>query len=177
MRKVVAYIAMSLDGYVANVDGSVDWLAGDGSDETNVGSYVDFVETVDTVILGYTTYHQITHELSKDKWPYEGKHTYVLTSKSLEDKKDISFINEDLEKLINELKKSEGSTIWVCGGASVINQFHKSKLIDEYIISIIPTLLGDGIKLFQKNDFSMSLELISTKSYNGIVDLNYRLRK
>ena len=79
MRKVVIYIAMSLDGYIADKNGSVSWLGGDGSDKDNFGSYPEFIETVDTVILGYTTYNQIVTELSPDVWPYDGKATYVPT--------------------------------------------------------------------------------------------------
>lgn len=73
MRKVILYIAMSIDGYIADEKGGVDWLAGDGSDKDNQGSFPRFIETVDIVILGYKTYYQIVTELSPDSWAYLGK--------------------------------------------------------------------------------------------------------
>lgn len=78
MKKVILYIAMSLDGYIADKDNSVDWLCGDGSNNQEEGSYDEFIKTIDTVIMGYTTYHQITNELAREKWPYQGLTTYVI---------------------------------------------------------------------------------------------------
>ncbi len=176
MKKIIAYIAMSLDGYVADKNGSVHWLSGDFSDEKNQGSYPDFVKTIDTVILGHNTYKQIVNELSVDVWPYEKMETYVLTNKNYKDKKDIKFTNTNLKSLIESLKEKEGKNIWICGGASIINQLISLNLIDEYIISIIPTLLGGGIKLFDNSCEEHKLKLIQTRNYNGIVDLVYENR-
>ncbi len=174
--KVKLYIAMSLDGYVADIKSGVDFLKGDGSDEDNFGSYTEFYDSIDTVILGHNTYQQIKTELSPDEWPYEGKSSYVLTNKKIDNTDNIIFTNEDIIKLIDKLKKENGKGVWICGGANIVNQFHEKGLIDQYIISVIPTILGDGIKLFAKHDLETKLKLISTKSYNGIVDLIYEKR-
>ena len=72
MRKVVLYIAMSLDGYIADSTGKVDWLNGHGSEEENVDTYSAFIRDVDTVIMGWNTYDQVTTELSPDEWVYKG---------------------------------------------------------------------------------------------------------
>ena len=94
--KVILYIAMSLDGYIAKEDGSVDWLenAGNGVE----GSYLEFYNTIDTIIMGRKTYDQV---LTFGEWGYKAKKTYVLTSKPRETKNDleIEFINE----VINEI--------------------------------------------------------------------------
>lgn len=177
MRKVIAYIAVSLDGYIADKNQDVAWLSGDGSDEQNFGSYPEFIETVDTVILGYTTYHQIITDLSPDKWVYEGKQSYVLTSRECESRAEIIFTKQNIEDLIRKLKSVNGKNIWLCGGASIINQFHKLGLIDEYTITVIPTILGDGIRLFETSEDERKLKLLSTTVYNGIVDLTYESRK
>ncbi len=173
MRKVVLYIAMSLDGYIADKSGGVGWILGDGSAEESLGSYEEFITTVDTVILGYNTYHQITTELSPKKWVYEGMQSYVFTRKFYKNKTGITFIDDDFESFIMNLKKQSGKKIWICGGASIINQLIALDLIDEYYVTIIPTILGSGIKLFGdlKNEIKLKLEL--TRHYNGMVDLSY----
>ena len=71
MKKVVLYIAMSLDGYICDEEGQVDWLSGHGDDDSE-GSYENFIQNVDTVIMGRTTYQQVTSVLSPDTWPYDG---------------------------------------------------------------------------------------------------------
>ena len=75
MRRIVLYIAMSLDGYLADPAGGVDWLTGQDPSWEGDGGYSDFVRTVDTVILGRRTYDQITTQLSPSAWPYEGQDT------------------------------------------------------------------------------------------------------
>ncbi len=173
MKKVVVYIAMSLDGYIADKDGSVAWLAGDGSDPENMGSYPQFIETIDRVILGYKTYEQIATELSPNVWPYAGMTSYVITHRQMEDTEEVRFISEPIEELIERVKKEDGKNIWICGGGSIINQLHKLNLIDEYAITIIPTILGGGTKLFEQHDVPTKLRLKSTQHYNGMVDLVY----
>ena len=176
MRKVVLYIAMSLDGYIADKNGGVNWISGDGSDADNAGSFPEFIETVDTIVLGYRTYRQIITELSPDHWPYLGKKSYVLTHRTCENTKDIMFKNNDIKKLLVEIKAQSGKDIWVCGGADIVNQLIHFDLIDLYWITIIPTLLGEGIRLFQPFDSRKRLRLLSVKSYNGMVDLIYDAR-
>ncbi len=176
MKKVIVYIATSIDGYIAGQNGDISWLGGDGSDPENFGSYPSFIETVDTVILGYNTYHQIVTELSPNQWPYAGKKSYVLTHRQLESTEEIDFTSEDITSLILRLKEQPGSNIWICGGAGVVNQAHRNGLVDEYVLSIIPNILGSGIKLFEQIDNSVPLKLKSTQNYNGIVDLVYQKR-
>lgn len=174
MRKIVLYIAMSLDGYIADKSGGVSWLGGDGSEPENYGSYPEFIDTVDTVILGYKTYHQIATELSPDRWPYEGMQSYVMTHREEKDQDEVHFINTPLVDLLTKLKQEDGKAIWLCGGADIVDQALKAGIVDELTISILPTLLGDGIRLFRTNESSKSLRLISHRSYNGIVDLVYQ---
>src|SRR5574344_2829369 len=174
VKKVVIYIAMSLDGYIADKNGSVGWLAGDGSDKDNPGSYPGFFNTVDDVVLGYTTYHQIVTELAPNNWSYAGRQTYVLTHRTLPNQPGITFVSEDVNVLLPRLKQGLGKTIWICGGADLVSQVLEARLADEITVSVMPILLGDGIKLFTPKDIGQKLKLISTQSFNGIVDLTYR---
>jgi dihydrofolate reductase len=177
MKEVVLYIAMSLDGYIADKNGGVGWLCGDGSDTKNEGSYSGFFKTIDTVILGYKSYHQIITELSPDAWVYANKKSYVITHNKLESSDGIIFTDKNLIDLITEIKSENKKDIWICGGAAIANQLIDFDLIDRFCISVIPTILGDGIRLFGTHEKAIDLKLISTQSYNGITDLVYKRRK
>lgn len=177
MRKTILYIAMSLDGYIADKNGGVDWLEGDGSDTGNEGSYGKFIDTVDTVVMGYKTYNQIVMELSPDKWFYEGLKTYVITHRKIENNKNVNFINGSIEEAITELKNNDGKNIWICGGAKIVNELIDMGLIDIICVSIIPTLIGGGIRLFGERTEKYGLKFISSETYNGITDLVYELKK
>lgn len=167
---------MSLDGYIADRSGGVAWLGGDGSDPDNPGSYPRFYETVDTIVLGYTTYHQIVTELSPGNWFYTGKQSYVLTHRAETSTDDITFTSENTCDLIFRLKEQAGKDIWVCGGASIIHPLIDRGLIDRCHITVIPTILGGGVRLFSAHEKPTMLRLISTESYNGMVDLVYEKR-
>ena len=91
MRKVILYIAVSLDGFIADRQGGVDWLERASNGEEDSG-YDEFIQKVDTVLMGYKTYHQVTTQLSPDQWPYQGLTTYVLTHRHLDVKKASIFL-------------------------------------------------------------------------------------
>lgn len=178
MKKVVLYIAMSLDGYIADKNGGVSWLVGENKDD-HTSSYNEFINTVDTIIMGQNSYNQITTELSPDHWVYEGLQTYVLTHRSLISRREIEFTDDGVDDLINRIRVQAVNSekdIWLCGGADVVHQFMEKDLIDRYHITIIPTILGAGIRLFKKLDQPLLLKLISNESYNGMVDMVYDRR-
>ena len=78
MRKISLFIAMSLDGYIADSKGGVDWLKGQGSEHENIDTYSEFVKNIDTILMGWNTYHQVVTELSPKEWVYDDFTTYVL---------------------------------------------------------------------------------------------------
>ena len=80
MRRICLFIAMSLDGYIADSKGGVDWLVGQGNDDENIDAYSDFAKNIDTVLMGWNTYHQIITELSPNEWVYNDFTTYVITN-------------------------------------------------------------------------------------------------
>ena len=177
MRKTILYIAMSLDGYIADRDGGVAWLAGDGSSPDHPGSYPRFYESIDTVILGYATYRQIVTELFPDGWIYQGTTSYVLTHRRERPAGDVIFTDEEIAGLITRLKAAEGRDIWICGGADIVNQLIDRRLIDRYHLTIIPTILGSGLRLFGTRDEEQRLRLVSTETYNGMTDLVFEPRE
>lgn len=176
MRRIVLFIAMSLDGYIADINSKVDWLAGQDNDIENDDSYADFVQTIDTVIMGFTTYHQIVTELSPEYWVYDDLQSYVITHRNCTPKSNVTFVSENPCTLVNGLKQKDGKDIWICSGADIIHQLMQNNLIDNYYISIIPTILGNGIRLFDVMDKKIDLHFISSKSSNGIIELVYQKR-
>jgi len=177
MREAILYIAMSLDGFIADARGGVDWLAGQDANNNDMGSYEKFVREVDTIIMGYNTYHQVITELSPDVWPYEGMQSYVLTHRRIEPKEQILFINTSAADLVSDLKNNEGKNIWICGGADIVNQLVKKDIIDTYRITIIPTILGKGIRLFNSDNKEVKLQLIDSTITNGMMELIYKRRQ
>ena len=176
MRKVILFIAMSLDGYIADQNGGVDWLQGQDSNQETKDIYTEFIQNIDTVIMGWNTYYQIVTELSPDQWIYSSLQSYVITHNQKESTENIQFVLQDPSDLIRELKQKEGKDIWICGGAQIIQSLMQNQMIDEYHISIIPTLLGSGIRLFDSLKGQTKLKLVRSQVYNGIAELVYERR-
>lgn len=176
MRKIVLFIAMSLDGFIADSRGGVDWLVGQGCDSENIDVYSEFVKDIDTVLMGWNTYHQVTTELSPTEWIYSDFTTYVITHNEIGSTEQIRFVNENPVDLLKKIKSESGKNIWICGGANLVQQLMRDNLIDQYYISVIPTLLGSGIRLFENMEKEIKLKLLKTQTYNGITDLVYERR-
>lgn len=195
MRNVSLFIAMSLDGYIADSSGSVNWLNGQEPDAEMPDTYSEFIQDIDTVILGWNTYHQVVTELSKEEWIYKDLKSYVLTHQEMHADEQMEelygeqsagyaylpeFVSEHPCELIRRLRTEDGKGIWICGGAQIVQQLVKEDFIDRYYISVIPTILGDGIRLFgnmvSKTDREIPLKLMHTQNYNGIVELVYERR-
>ena len=168
-RKVILYISQSLDGFIADSKGNVDWILGNNENYDSDYGYEIFIKDIDTVILGANTYKQIKNELSPDKWVYENLKSYVLTNEIIEDTTNIKYVNMNIKELINRLQKEHGKNIWICGGANLVNQCVKEDLIDEYQITTVPVILGSGIRLFEENNKKIRLELKDTKEENGLI--------
>jgi len=176
VRKISLFIAMSLDGYIADSKGDVDWLNGQGNDNENIDTYSEFTKSIDTILMGWNTYHQVLTELSPQEWIYNDFTTYVITHNKHASSKKIRFVNINPVDLVKRLKEENGKDVWICGGANLIQQLVNEDLIDNYYITIIPTLLGSGIRLFENAKHEIKLRLLYTQSYNGMIDLIYTRR-
>lgn len=168
-RKVILYISQSLDGFIADGKGNVDWISGNNEDYDSDYGYENFIKDIDTVILGANTYKQIKNELSPNNWVYENLQSYILTNEKITDTANIKYVNINIKELINRLQQENGKNIWICGGANLVNQCLKENLIDEYQITTIPIILGNGIRLFAKNNKEIKLNLKEIKEENGLI--------
>lgn len=170
-RKVILYIAISMDGYIAKKNDDLEFLSIIQEEGEDYG-YGAFIETVDTVIMGRRTYDWIMKKVAE--FPHKNKQTYIITRKSRPDIGNIRFYTRNLRNLIRELKNETGKNIFIDGGAQIVNELLKENLIEEYIISIIPVLLGSGIRLFHEGYKEQNLKLIKAEYFaKGLVQLHY----
>ncbi|MGB4588666.1 MAG: dihydrofolate reductase family protein [Clostridiaceae bacterium] len=172
MKKIILYIAMSLDGYIAGENGELDWL--DKFNDSKVFEKIDeFLMTIDTLIMGKGTYLKIVNDLAKDDWPYPGKRCLVLTSDlNIKDER-IEVIHEFKKSYMESLKELGGKNIWLVGGGKTIEAFLEEDLIDEYQITVTPTILGKGIPLFRGEGKQNDLLLKNVELIGDLVTLTY----
>jgi dihydrofolate reductase len=173
-RKVVLYIAMSLDGYIAKHDDNIDFLSVVESPGEDYG-YSEFLGEVDTVIWGRRTFDKVL--TLGDTFLHKDKNVYVI-SKSRTGNKDHVTYRNDVVALIKELLATEGKNIYCDGGAEIVFELLKHRLLDRLIVSVIPYLLGDGIRLFKDQRPEEQLHFKRSISYpSGLVQLCYDVKK
>lgn len=177
MRKVKLYIAMSLDGKIADRQGAVDWLEQVPNPQNTDYGYSDFLRTIDTTIMGNDTYKEVL-KLSP-VFPYTEKTNYVLTrDSSLKDNDQVKYISEDPIDFIRNLKNTPGKDLWLIGGGQVNTLLHTANLIDEYLVYLMPVVVGAGIPLFADSPARQFLDLVRTETYSsGVTCLHYKLSK
>ena len=176
MRKVSAYIAVSLNGKIAKKDGSVDWLESIPNPDKSDYGYKDFYASIDTTIQGSSTYNQVMGW--GIEFPYAGKKNYVFTRKSNQENTEyVDFISDNHVAFIQQLKEQSGSGIWVIGGGQINTLFLNNKLLDEIILFVMPIILNDGIDLFGSIPKETNINLLESKAFsNGVVELRYGLK-
>ncbi|PSR14724.1 MAG: dihydrofolate reductase [Bacteroidetes bacterium] len=170
-RKVILYIATSLDGYIAQPNDDLaflDIVAREGEDY----GYFGFVETVDTMIMGRRTYDWVLQQVPE--LPHPDLQNIIITRTARPGVANTSFYAGPLPELIANLKKKPGKHIFCNGGAEVVNELLRHQLIDELIISVVPILVGNGIKLFQDGRPVQRLHCLGAKTFaSGLVQLHY----
>jgi dihydrofolate reductase len=173
-REVVLYITASIDGFIADAEGGVDWLAGEEGEDYG---YSELMASIDTVLQGSHT-HLTTLELT-DEDPYEGMNNYVFTSRDdLTPSPSATFVNEDAVKFVRKLKSQPGGRIWLIGGGELASSLVCAGLVDEIDLFVQPVVLGDGIPLWNPPLDPQHFTLAEAKAWPGdIAQLRYRLAK
>ncbi|GAO43576.1 dihydrofolate reductase family protein [Flavihumibacter petaseus] len=173
-RKLILYIAASLDGYIAKPGDDLGFLSVVEKEGEDYG-YGEFIKTVDTVIMGRKTYDWITRHVPD--YVHADKSNYIITRTPQPAADNIIFYTGDIKSLIEQLKAADGKNIFCDGGAEIVDLLLQQKLIDEIVVSIIPILVGDGIRLFKDGRPEQNMELISTRYFEkGLVQLHYRCK-
>ncbi|MBN1952407.1 MAG: dihydrofolate reductase [Bacteroidales bacterium] len=168
MRKIVLFVATSIDGFIAGKEGDTSWLFTEGD-----FGYQAFYNSIDTTLMGFNTYEFISRF---EEFPYLGKKNYVFTRKKREvGNHPVEFVFGDVVGFTRELKEKPGKNIWLVGGGQINSLLLNANLIDQMIISIHPTALGDGIKLFRNEspkhfNFRLSKHEVFER---GLVQLTY----
>lgn len=167
------YIAASLDGFIARTNGEIDWLAIVEQPGEDYG-FKAFFDSIDTLVMGRKTYETA---LGFGAWPYAGKRCVVVTSDtSRSARHGEEFFSGDLAVLFERLGAESAKRVYVDGGV-VIAQALQAGLIDDFTLSVIPVLLGEGTALAPKIGGDVRLELLGHRAFpSGLVQLSYRIR-
>ena len=177
MRKISLFIAMSLDGYIAKPDDDLSFLKLVDKEGEDYG-YLEFTNTIDTLIIGRRTYDYVLKEIGPSHYDNGQRDVYVITRTERPKVGRTTFYTGKITELVKKLKSEKGKNIYCDGGAEVINELLKHDLIDEFIISVIPVLLGNGIRLFKDGRPEQILEFITAKTFEaGLTQLHYKRKK
>lgn len=170
-RKLILYIACSLDGYIAKPNDDLSFLdlvAVEGEDY----GYAAFKEGIDTVVMGRKTFEWVWSEIGAV--PHPDVDTYVLTRTARPSVGKTHFYTDDLPTLIRQLKAQPGKHIYCDGGAQLVQSLLFERLIDEMIVSVVPILLGSGTRLFQEGYPEQHCQLLGVRQFaSGLVQLHY----
>ncbi|MBY0595719.1 dihydrofolate reductase family protein [Bacillus bingmayongensis] len=172
-REVILYIGTSLDGFIAKEDDDLQWLYDTEGEGDN--GYTEMYQSIDTTIMGKKTYDYVMKHT--ETFPYPDKKCYVFTTSKKGSSEYVNFVNEDVVTFTKKLKEQKGSKIWMVGGAGILDAFIKEDLIDEYIITVSPHILGSGIPLFKEKNPQIDLILIDTKRFGQFVQLHYKVKR
>lgn len=174
------FIATSLDGFIARLDGSIDWL-----DEANRSvppgedcGYADFMSGVDALVMGR---HTFALARTFSPWPYEQKPVYVLSHSLAQlpaDTPSSVILARGAPSEIVAIAAQRGHSSLYIDGGRTIQQFLKEGLISEIIITVVPVLLGSGRRLFGAISGDVKLRHIGTRSFSfGFVQSHYAVER
>jgi len=181
---VTIHMAGSLDGFVARKDGRTDWM--EVSDEFPGGQSMDpefvqdFLRTIDCYVMGSHTYETaLQFEEKGQGWAYGEKPVFVLTTRNLPKARDtVELISGDLAQILNDRLRPAFHGIWLVGGSVVAGEAVRRGLADEVRYSILPVIIGDGIRFFENVGRDVALHLLEVNAYNnGIVAMRHAVRE
>lgn len=174
MRKISLFIAMSLDGFIAKPNDDLSFLKLVEKEGEDYG-YTEFTSKIDTILIGRKTYDYVVREIGASHYDNGNRDVYVITRTEKPKTGRTTFYTGGITELVTQLKSEKGKDIYCDGGAEIINELLRHDLIDEFVISVIPILLGDGTRLFQDGRPEQTLEFVTAKTFDtGLAQLHYK---
>jgi dihydrofolate reductase len=183
MRKVIYFVANSLDNFIARRDGAIDWLFMDGD-----YGMKEFFASIDAVLIGRKTYEFAVSQSPRPKPKRKktgdkqaaksGMKSYIFSRTLNAESEDSEIISENAGEFVRNLKSQTGKDIWLMGGGELAKSLLAENVVDEIALNIHPVLLGSGIPLFPEIGRQLDLELLNCKAHkNGCVQVNYRVKR
>jgi dihydrofolate reductase len=173
-RKIIVHIATSADGYIARPDGSLDWLTNRPAPKGFYG-LPEFARTVDARILGRKTFDFSVRMGA----PFSGHDVhYVFSHRPAPTRlpAGVEFVGGSIRSFVQRLRKTPGKNVWLMGGGEIIASFLDVGAIDEFVITVVPTFIGNGIPLIAPRHLDVPLRLVAATPFsNGVVQLHYRV--
>jgi len=170
--KASVFIGTSVDGFIARLNGDLDFLPAGGGEPHG---YAEFMETVDALVIGRKTYETV---LAFETWPYAEKPVFVLSTRPLAPAPPdavVEHMSGDPAEIVSQLQTRGIKHVYVDGGIT-IQGFLQAGLIQRLIITRVPVLIGDGISLFGPLPHDLRLEHVATRDYpSGLVQTEYRV--
>lgn len=177
MRKLSLFIATSLDGYIAKPNDDLSFLNIVEKEGEDYG-YAKFIAGIDTIIIGRKTYDYVLKQVGPSHYDNGTRDVYVMTRTPRPAAGRTIFYTGSLAELVRQLKARDGKDIYCDGGAEVIHELLQHDLVDECIISVVPVLVGDGIRLFKDGRPEQQLELVSITPFDtGLIQLHYKRKR
>jgi len=165
--KISVFVGASVDGFIARIDGGLDWLPADGE----AHGYEEFFASVDTIVVGRKTFDTVQAFAS---WPYDGKRVVVLSNRSVEDSR-VEQVSGSPAEIATKLEATGARHVYVDGGIT-IQRFLSAGLVHRLIITRVPVLIGEGIPLFGNLPRDVRLTHVTTRSYpSGLVQSEYEI--
>ena len=174
-RKIIVHIATSADGYIARPDGDIDWLTERPAPKGFYGMG-KFMQSVDATVLGRKTY-EVSLKLGAT---FDKKHrTYVFSRHPpASAPAGVEFVTGGIGAFVKRLRREKGKNIWMMGGGDLIASFLDEGAIDEFVISIVPVFIGEGIPLIAPRHRHERLHLRSVTPFpDGVVQVHYEVGK
>jgi dihydrofolate reductase len=175
-RKFIVYIATSADGYIARPDGGIEWL--DRPRPRGNYGMATFFDSIDTILFGRKTY-EVALGFTGGKGVGSGPRVknYVFSRRPPKSPTpDVEFVREPLGKFARRLRATPGRDVWIMGGGGLIGSLLDAGAVDEFIVHVIPTFIGEGIPLIAPRRRRVRLRLLSTKRFSdGVVRLHYEV--
>jgi len=175
-RKIIVHIAMSADGYIARPDDDIEWLTSRPAPKGFYG-IERFMKSIDTTLFGRKTY-DVSLRMGAAFDSTSRSYVFSRRPPPASVPAGVEFVSEPIGPFVKRLKRERGKNIWMMGGGDLIASFLDEGAIDEFVISIVPVFIGEGIPLIAPRHRHVQLHLRGIKRFaDGVVQVHYDVGK